>query len=110
MSSEHILQATDLNFDRAVLRSRLPVVVDFWAQWCSPCRAIAPQLELLAEAHAGKVRVAKVNVDDCPKLANRYAVSTIPTFITIYKGKSVHKAVGAGGLKGIFEAAAARQW
>lgn len=108
MASDFILDATEDNFN-AVLTSRKPVVVDFWAGWCGPCRMLAPMLEELAERHAASVRVAKVNVDESGELALAYGVRNIPTLLVFRDGEPVHRQVGVGSkkeLKALFEVAA----
>ncbi|MBQ7670623.1 MAG: thioredoxin [Clostridia bacterium] len=82
------------NFEEEVLRSDVPVVVDFWATWCGPCRMIAPEVEALAEEYDGKVKVGKVNVDEEEELAVKYRVSSIPTLILFKNGEAVKKSIG----------------
>jgi thioredoxin 1 len=82
------------NFEQEVLASREPVLVDFWASWCGPCRMLAPVLAELAEDYEGKVKVGKVNVDDEQELALRYRVSAIPTVILFRDGQAVQTALG----------------
>jgi thioredoxin 1 len=82
-------------FDKDVLESEIPVLVDFWAPWCGPCRQIAPSVDAIAEEFAGKAKVYKVNVDEQPEIASRYGVQSIPT-LTIFKGgKVADQLVGA---------------
>ena len=82
------------NFEEEVIKSDVPVVVDFWATWCGPCRMIAPEVETLAEEYDGKVKVGKVNVDEEEKLAVKYKVSSIPTLILFKNGEAVKKSIG----------------
>jgi len=82
-------------FDQVVLQSEVPVIVDFWAVWCGPCRAISPILEELAKEHDGKLIVAKVNVDDEPALAAQYKITSIPTLKVFNGGKEVKNIIGA---------------
>ena len=89
------VHVTDAEFDQVVLKSDLPVVVDFWAPWCGPCRMVAPTLEKLAKEQAGKVLIAKVNTDENPQWAMKYGVRGIPTMLFVSGGKVVHQQVGA---------------
>ena len=89
------VHVTDNEFEKSVLKSELPVIVDFWAPWCGPCRMVAPTLEKLAKEYAGKLIVAKVNTDDNPEWAGRYGVQGIPTMFFVAQGKVVHRQVGA---------------
>ncbi len=82
------------NFEAEVLKSDLPVVVDFWAPWCGPCRSLGPILEELAEEYAGQIKVAKVNVDNNQDLAQRFGVMSIPTLLFIKNGDLVEQSVG----------------
>jgi thioredoxin 1 len=82
-------------FDSVVLKSDLPVLVDFWAVWCGPCRAVAPAVDAIAEEFAGKAKVYKVNVDDEPEIAQRYGVQSIPTLAIFHEGKIVDQLLGA---------------
>lgn len=85
---------TSANFQAEVLQSQVPVLVDFWAQWCAPCRAVAPTLDELAEKYRGKFTVAKVNVDEVQDLAVRFGVLNIPTLIFFKGGQEVDRVVG----------------
>lgn len=106
--SEKVLHITDKSFDLEVLKSDIPVLVDFWATWCAPCRAIAPIVEEMAEAYSGKVKIVKVNVDENPSTPGKYGVRGIPTLILFKKGEVVDQVVGAvpkSQVKGLIEKA-----
>ena len=89
------IHVNDATFEKAVLKSPVPVIVDFWAPWCGPCRMVAPTLEKIAKEYADKLVVAKVNTDENPEWAIRYGVSGIPTMLFIAGGEVVHQQVGA---------------
>jgi thioredoxin 1 len=91
---ENVVEITDSNFDQQVLKSNEPVLVDFWAPWCGPCRMIAPLVEELAGENRGSIKVGKVNIDDNPGAAQNYGVSSIPTLMLFKGGKIVNQFVG----------------
>lgn len=95
MASDKVLHVTDDSFDAEVLKSATPVLVDFWASWCAPCKAISPVVDALAVEFDGKVKVAKVNVDENPATPGKYGVRGIPTLILFKDGKIVDQLVGA---------------
>ena len=88
-------ETTDKTFDEDVLMNDKPVLVDFWAPWCGPCRAVAPVLEELANEHAGKIEVVKLNTDENPEITGRYGITGIPTLNVYVKGEVVKTLVGA---------------
>ncbi len=93
--SEHILQISDAEFDEKVLKSTSPILVDFWAEWCGPCKMIAPILEEIAVEYQGRLTVAKVNFDNTPGTPQRYGVRGIPTMILFKDGEVLATKVGA---------------
>jgi thioredoxin 1 len=92
-SSVH--QVSDASFEGDILKSEVPVLVDFWAPWCGPCRTVGPMLDGLADSYAGKLKVAKVNVDESTAVAMRYQVTSIPTFILFKNGQVADRMLGA---------------
>src|SRR3989344_5899845 len=88
---------TDQNFDSEVLKSTVPVLVDFWAPWCMPCRVVSPTIEDLEKEYAGKVKVGKLNVDESPKTAGHYGIMSIPSILIFKNGKPVKTMIGAQG-------------
>ena len=93
------IELNEANFETEVLKSSQPVLVDFWAAWCGPCKMLAPVLEETATEQAGRAKVAKVNVDENPGLAARYGIQAIPTLLYFVKGEVRHKSVGATSKK-----------
>jgi thioredoxin 1 len=94
MASDSLLEFTDSNFESEVLKSSTPVLVDFWAEWCGPCKMLTPIVEELARENAGKVKIGKLNVDTSPLTASRYAVSNIPTILFVKGGTVFDQHVG----------------
>ncbi len=90
------IKVTDATFQKDVLGSDTPVVVDFWAEWCGPCRMIAPHLDAIATEMGGKVKIAKVNIDENPEIASQVGIRSIPTLMIYKGGKHVNTKVGAG--------------
>jgi thioredoxin 1 len=92
--SEYVKQVNESDFDQVVLKSKNPVLVDFWAEWCGPCRALAPIVEAIAEQYGDAARVFKLNVDDSPAVAQRYGIKGIPTLILFQDGAETERILG----------------
>ena len=86
---------SDTNFKQEVLESEIPVLVDFWAEWCMPCRMMSPIIEDIAKEYHGKLKVGKLNVDESPQIASTYGIMSIPTLVIFKKGEAVETMVGA---------------
>src|ERR1700679_2187116 len=95
MASPLICALTQDNFEKEVLQSQSPVLVDFWAEWCGPCKMIAPLLDELADEYDGKVKIGKVNIDEQQSLAAEYGIRAIPTLLLMNQGQAAHQMVGA---------------
>ena len=93
--SEFVKEVSDSSFEKDVLGASKPVLVDFWAQWCTPCRMLAPTVEAVAQQYSDSANVVKLNVDDNPTTAQRYGIKGIPTLILFREGKEVERVVGA---------------
>ncbi len=92
--SQLTIEVTDQNFQEKVLANPLPVLVDFWAPWCAPCKMIAPKLEELAKEYEGKINIAKVNVDHFPMVAGQFGIRSIPTLLFVKDGKVADQVIG----------------
>ena len=101
--SEFVKDVSDSSFEQDVLGSGKPVLVDFWAEWCAPCRMLAPTVEAVAVEHANTATVVKLNVDDNPTTAQRYGIKGIPTLILFREGKEVERVVGATSKESIMK-------
>jgi thioredoxin 1 len=93
--SKNIMELSDANFEEEVLKESKPVLVDFWAVWCAPCRMIAPVIEEIAETYGAKIKVGKVNVDDNSKIPNQYGIRSIPTVMLFKDGQVAEQVIGA---------------
>ena len=93
--SESVVELTDANFDTEALKADKPVLVDFWAPWCGPCRTVGPIIEELAGSYVGKVKVGKLNTDHNPIIASKYAIRSIPTILLLKNGEVVGNLMGA---------------
>ena len=95
MDKEFVKHVGDSSFDKMVLKSGVPVLVDFWAPWCGPCRKIGPMIEELAQDYSGRIDVVKVNIDESPKTAQSFGIRSIPTLLFVKEGKVFETIVGA---------------
>ena len=98
---KHLIELTESNFEREVLKTAGPVVVDFYAPWCGPCKMIAPLLEQFATEFDGKLKFAKLNVDDSPRLTGRYGITGVPTFMLFEDGRQIDRVVGVNSLQAL---------
>jgi len=98
-----VLRLTDRNFRQDVFQSEIPVLVDFWASWCPPCKVVEPVIEELASEYAGTVKFGKINVDQNPRVAAEYQIKGVPTFVLFNSGKIVERRVGAQSKKQLQE-------
>lgn len=104
MASQNVQEFTDQNFEQEVIKSDVPVLVDFWAEWCMPCRMLAPTIEKIAEAYAGKVKVGKLDTDANRDTSMKYGISAIPTVLLFKGGEVAQKFVGLRSEKDFREA------
>ena len=107
MADEKVIHVTDSEFESTVINSELPVLVDFWAAWCGPCRAIAPMIDELASEYEGRLTIAKMNVDENPSTPGKFGIRAIPTLILFHNGNVVEQITGAVG-KAMIESALAK--
>ncbi|MFH1091523.1 MAG: thioredoxin [Pseudomonadota bacterium] len=104
MASDNLLHVNDTEFEETVLKSDKPVLVDFWAPWCGPCKAIGPTVEELADEYAGRIVVGKMNVDENPKTPSKYGIRAIPTLMVFKGGQLAEQITGAVGKAQIVQA------
>ncbi len=95
-----MIELTDVNFDEEVLKSDLPVLVDYWAAWCGPCLMAGPIIEELTKEYEGKIKVGKLNVDENPRTSQKYGIMSIPTVIVFHGGKEMKRLIGFPGKSG----------
>ena len=108
--SGNVLEISETNFEQEVLKSATPVLVDFWAEWCGPCKALAPTVEKLSTDYSGKIKFCKVNVDDSPNIAARFGIRSIPTLILFEQGQPKGQLIGnvpQHSIEGLFKKTAA---
>jgi thioredoxin 1 len=102
--AENLVEVTDANWEDEVIKSDVPVLVDFWAPWCMPCKMVSPIVEELSNEYAGKIKVGKLNVDENPSTAAKYGIRNIPTLLVLKNGEIAKKVVGAVGKGKLTEA------
>ena len=95
MASENVIEVVDSEFDEEVIQSELPVLIDFWAPWCGPCRALAPVIDEISKDYEGRVKVGKVNVDENPEITMKFSIRSIPTLIAFKNGEVSDQIIGA---------------
>jgi thioredoxin 1 len=94
MSENGVMEFTEQNFESEVLKSQVPVLVDFWAEWCGPCKMMTPVIEQVAGENKGTIKIGKLNIDNAPQIASKYGVSSIPTFLFVKNGVVVEQHIG----------------
>jgi thioredoxin 1 len=95
MSIDDVVEFTEQNFETEVLKSQIPVLVDFWAEWCGPCKMLTPVIEQVAKENKGKIKVGKLNTDNAPEIASKYNIANIPTLLFVKNGAVVEQHVGS---------------
>jgi len=103
MASENVAAVGTSDFDTEVMQSEVPVIVDFWAEWCGPCKMLSPLLDEIADEQAGKIKVVKVNVDEEQALGQQFGVQSIPTLLFVKNGEIKHKHIGLASKKALID-------
>jgi len=93
--TKSIFKVNDLNFNTEIIQAKIPSLIDFWAPWCGPCKAIIPHIKIIEKKFAGKIKVAKLNIDESPQVAKKFAIRSIPTLMFFKNGNAIDQIIGA---------------